>query len=152
MIHNSWKTEIWFFFSIIEHSRDNLKPPFLIKSGYYIVPSPSTALHYYDEATACTYCGAIKVFSLKKYYYGLWKGQQYRQDICARTTDTQWRLKSKKPENLGLCGRQNMLRTYLKIWNWELIFGRAVKAISSPGVRSPCVRWFSRNFLTPQYF
>ena len=25
----------------------------------------------------------------------------------------------------------------LKIWEWELIFGRAVKAISSPGVRSP---------------
>ena len=24
-----------------------------------------------------------------------------------------------------------------KIWEWELIFGRAVKAISSPGVRSP---------------
>jgi len=24
-------------------------------------------------------------------------------------------------------------RPYLKIWEWELIFGRAVKAISSPG-------------------
>ena len=35
-------------------------------------------------------------------------------------------------------GRQNMLRPYLKIWDWDLIFGRAVKAISSPGVRSPC--------------
>ena len=34
--------------------------------------------------------------------------------------------------------RQNMLWPYLKIWEWELIFGRAVKAISSPGVRSPC--------------
>ena len=31
-----------------------------------------------------------------------------------------------------------MLRPYLKIWEWELIFGRTVKAISSPGVRSPC--------------
>ena len=31
----------------------------------------------------------------------------------------------------------DMLRPYLKIWEWELIFGRAVKAISSPGVRSP---------------
>ena len=31
-----------------------------------------------------------------------------------------------------------MLRLYLKIWDWELIFGREVKAISSPGVRSPC--------------
>jgi hypothetical protein len=30
-----------------------------------------------------------------------------------------------------------MLQWYLKIWEWEWIFGRAVKAISSPGVRSP---------------
>ena len=44
-------------------------------------------------------------------------------------------MKSKKSENLGRCGRQNMLRPYLKIWEWGLIFGRAVKAISSPGVR-----------------
>ena len=29
-----------------------------------------------------------------------------------------------------------MLRPYLKIWEWEWIFGHAVKAISSPGVRS----------------
>ena len=29
-----------------------------------------------------------------------------------------------------------MLRLYLKIWVWELTFGHAVKAISSPGVRS----------------
>ena len=56
----------------------------------------------------------------------------------ARTTDTQWRHKSKKSENLGRCGRQNMLRPYLKIWEWEWIFGRAVKTISSSGVRSPC--------------
>ena len=38
----------------------------------------------------------------------------------SRTTDTQWRHKSKKSENLGPCGRQNMLRPYLKIW--DLIF------------------------------
>ena len=56
-----------------------------------------------------------------------------------RTTDTQWRQKSKKPENSGRCGRQNMLPPYLKIWEWEWIFGRAVKAIFSLGVRSP---WF----------
>ena len=31
-----------------------------------------------------------------------------------------------------------MLRPYLKIWDWDWIFGRAVKAISSLGVRSPC--------------
>ena len=30
-----------------------------------------------------------------------------------------------------------MLRPYLKIWEWELIFGLAVKAISSPGVHIP---------------
>ena len=57
------------------------------------------------------------------------------QQQAPRTTDTQRR----HSENLGRCGRQNMLRPYLKIWEWELIFGRAVKAISSPGVRSPCV-------------
>ena len=55
-----------------------------------------------------------------------------------RTTDTQWRHKSKISEKLGRCGRQNMLPPYLKIWEWEWIFGRAVKAISSLGVRSPC--------------
>ena len=43
LIRDSWSTEIWFF-SITEPCRDNLKPWFLIKSGYYIVPSPSTAL------------------------------------------------------------------------------------------------------------
>ena len=51
--------------------------------------------------------------------------------------DTQWRHKSKISEKLGLSGRQNLLRPYLKIWEWEWIFGRAVKAFSSLGVRSP---------------
>ena len=32
-----------------------------------------------------------------------------------------------------------MLQPYLKIWEWKWIFGRAVKAISSSGVRSPCI-------------
>jgi len=54
-----------------------------------------------------------------------------------RTTDTQWRHKSKISEKMGRCGRQNMLPPYLKIWEWEWIFGRAVKAISSLDVRSP---------------
>ena len=31
-----------------------------------------------------------------------------------------------------------MLRPYLKIWEWEWILGRAGKAVSSPGVLSPC--------------
>ena len=30
----------------------------------------------------------------------------------------------------------HMLQPYLKIWDWDLNFGRAVKAISSLGVRS----------------
>ena len=42
---------------------------------------------------------------------------------------------------LGRCGRQNMLPPYLRIWDWELIFGPAVKAISSLGICSP---WFYR--------
>ena len=46
-----------------------------------------------------------------------------------RTTDTK--------RNLGRFDKQNILRPYLKMWNWELIFGRAVKSISSPDVRSP---------------
>ena len=37
-----------------------------------------------------------------------------------------------------------MLRPYLKIWDWDLIFGRAVKALSSPGVRSPCSEAMNR--------
>ena len=57
----------------------------------------------------------------------------------ARTTDTQWRHKSEKSENLGRCGRQNMLRPYLKTWDLDWIFGRAVKASSSLGVRSLCL-------------
>ena len=32
-----------------------------------------------------------------------------------------------------------MLWPYLKIWDWDLIFGNAVRAISSPGVRSPWI-------------
>ena len=59
--------------------------------------------------------------------------------MYTRTTDTQWRHKPKIYENLGRCGRQNMLRPYLKIWDWEWIFGRAVKTISYLDVRSP---WF----------
>ena len=56
--------------------------------------------------------------------------------LSPQNTDTQWRLKSKISENLGRCGRQNMLWPNQKNWDWELIIGRAVKAISSPGVHS----------------
>ena len=38
---------------------------------------------------------------------------------------------------MGPCGRQNMLRPYLKIWDWDWIFCHAVKAISSLGICSP---------------
>ena len=44
---------------------------------------------------------------------------------------------SKISEKLGRCGRQNMLWAYLKIWDGDLVFGHAVKTISSLGVRSP---------------
>ena len=37
------------FFSITEPFKNNLEPRFLIKSYYYIVPSPSTALSETDE-------------------------------------------------------------------------------------------------------
>ena len=79
----------------------------------------------------------------KKCLFGdSWSIPTFSSDCCcfeslARTADTQWRHKSKKFEILGRCGWQNMLRLYLQIWDWDLIFGHAVKAISSPGVRSP---------------
>ena len=60
----------------------------------------------------------------------------------SRTTDTQWRQKSKKSENLCRCGRQNMLQPYLNIWEWEWIFGCAVKTISSLSVRSPWTKGY----------
>ena len=40
-----WKTEVQFYQSL-NHVDGNLKLQFLIKSGYYIVPSPSTTLKY----------------------------------------------------------------------------------------------------------
>ena len=55
-----------------------------------------------------------------------------------RTTDAKWRHKSKISEKLGQCGKHNIFRQYLKIWDWDWIFGITVKAISSQGVRSPC--------------
>ena len=56
-------------------------------------------------------------------------------NLASVSTDTQWKHKSKKFGNLGRYGKQNMLRPYLKIWEWEWIFGRAVKTIASLGVR-----------------
>ena len=65
-----------------------------------------------------------------------WSVKAKKFTLQSRTTNTQWRHKSKISEKLGQCGRQNMLWLYQKIWEWEWIFGRAVKAISSLGVRS----------------
>ena len=72
----------------------------------------------------------------------VWKSAKLEH--YARTTDTQWSHKSNISEKLGRCGRQNMLRPYLKIWNWDWIFGCAVKAISSLGVRSPWLWRYKR--------
>ena len=58
----------------------------------------------------------------------------------SRTTYTQWRHKSEKSKILGRYGRHKYGSAILKIWDWDLIFGRAVKAFFSPGVRSP---WFN---------
>ena len=54
-----------------------------------------------------------------------------RLSICKyigpRTTDTQWRHKSKKSESLGRCGRQNMLRLYLQIWDRDLFWAEQLR-------------------------
>ena len=70
-----------------------------------------------------------------------------------RSTDTQWRHKSNISEKLGRCGRQNRLQPYLKIWDWDWIFGRSVNAIPSLGVRSPCNHTCNNNkYLGPGTF
>ena len=79
----------------------------------------------------------LKILTTERYY------------IITRTTDTQWRHISKISEKLVRCGRQNMLRPYLKIWEWEWIFGRSVKAISSLGVRS---LWSARSQICKNIF
>ena len=43
--------------------------------------------------------------------------------------------KNQRTLKFQLMCRQNMFRLYLKNWEWELIFCRSVKLISSPGVR-----------------
>ena len=42
----------------------NLKPQFLIKSGYYIVPSPSTALEQQERGFTHNLTDLINTFSL----------------------------------------------------------------------------------------
>ena len=97
------------------------------------------------------YCKSELAFSISFCFYKMSQDRIQigfsikRSQLETRTTDTQWRHKSKKSENLGRCGRQNMLRPYLKIWEREWIFGSAVKAISSLGVRSPWVSTKNNN-------
>ena len=74
--------------------------------------------------------------SIKLFFGAYFHGIMLFFHRVRRTTDSQWRHKSKKSEMLGQCG---MLRSYLKIWDWDWIFGRALKLISSWGVRSPWV-------------
>ena len=96
--------------------------------------------------------GALSVIEIKRYRdwspkFETWLNIMIDIVQKARTTDTQWRHKSKISEKLGRCGRQNMLPPYLKIWEWEWIFGCAVKAISSLGVRSP---WLTKFISLPR--
>ena len=44
-----------------------------------------------------------------------------------------------------------MLWPYLNIWEWELIFDRAVKAISSPNVRSLCLTLNKKTLQTQNF-
>ena len=93
-------------------------------------------LSYMEKGRNLFFCLLLKLRWLTSIFFR-WRYKSAR----SRTTDTQWRHKSKISEKLGRCGRQNMLPPYLKIWEWEWISGRAVKAISSLGVRSPWARW-----------
>ena len=103
--------------------------------------------------TTCFCRFRIPIFSNAASKFILTKKNQLQNNLWTgpRTTDTQWRHKSKISEKLGRCGRQNMLPPYLKIWEWEWIFGRAVKAISTLGVRSPwlgqCPREYIHDFV-----
>ena len=47
-----------------------------------------------------------------------------------------WNHGLRTPNQRNLKIWANMLRPYLKIWEWECIFSHAVKAISPPDVRS----------------
>ena len=68
-----------------------------------------------SSRTSAAICTSESVWNLS---FTFWIGKIYLQ---SRTTNTQWRHKSKISEKLGRCGRQNMLRPYLKIREWELI-------------------------------
>ena len=60
----SWLSKnVNLIFQSLNHSDINLKPQFFIKSGYYVVPSPSTALlvmyllfNFYYLISCCLFC------------------------------------------------------------------------------------------------
>ena len=137
----------------------------LIKETYFSCFNSWYFCHYFDFSTiindikiCCQNSLSFWIFWIG-YVYGFYKGEETEWNCCvlnftkkqpklisallqytvARTTDTQWQHKSNISEKLGRYGRQNMLPPYLKIWEWEWIFGRAVNAISSLSVRSPCL-------------
>ena len=62
-------------------------------------------------------------------------------DICQHRLRTlNEGINQRNPKFWADSGRQSMLRPYRKIWDWDLIFGRAMKAIFSLGV---CCPWMS---------
>ena len=91
--------------------------------------SPSSALSHKLQSQVYFYWVWVTISRLCSFMYWVHKSMDY---------ESQWSYKIKK--KLGQYGRQNMLRPNLKIWEWEWIFGRTVKAISSLCVRSLCIR------------
>ena len=98
---------------------------------WFRVQAKRTWIHVHKEA--CTVIpqslgkGASITFESK------WGTQSWRNAMPIRVG-----LQFKK--KLGRYGRQSMLRPYLKIWEW--IFSCTVKAISSLGIHSPCIKCF----------
>ena len=75
-------------------------------------------------SSRCLYCAVetlIQSWATSHFTLG-WIIQEKFVYLVPRTTDTQWRHKSKISENLGQCGRQNMLRPYLKVWDLDWNF------------------------------
>ena len=99
-------------------------------------------------ATVCPWVKSCLKLHLKLPYSGEFKRESLirKSTFCQKVTVHEHGLRT---PNEGINqrylknwadGRQNMLPPYLKIWDWDWVLGRAVKAISSVGVRSPCYR------------
>ena len=73
-------------------------------------------------------------FYLKEHsYFFQWRRYTF-------STENHWLRTNNEIWNFGSIWQ----KTYAvhKVWDWELIFGPAVQAISSPGIPSPCNKWF----------